>query len=390
MAGKSNVITGSYVERKDGRLEYRIYLGKDNLGKRCYKSVYGKNKSEIRKKIKEVDIDPIKQLDNVEGVLFKDFALNWMRTYKKPKLKPVSYDRLEQTYNRVCEEFGYSQTGSITTDELQEFINLLAKNKAYSTVKKHYEFLKNVFEHAVKTNKLDFNPCLAVELPKERNMPVKTKKVEILTQEETEAIYKFNETLRQSTNQFFKHVPVLLIMLNTGIRVGEMLALEWSDIDFNKKKMVINKTLTRAKSRDEAGNVIGKTKETFSSSTKTTSSERVIPINDVTIELLMQIKEYNKRNKIETLYVASAAGGGYVSERNLLRTFSSVLGVIGAPHYAIHSLRHTYASRLLKAGIHVSVVSKLLGHADINTTYKTYIHVVDGQMDEAIDLMPRV
>lgn len=390
MVGKSNVLTGVYVERKDGRLEYRINLGKDITGKRYYKSVYGKNKTEIRKKLKEIDINTIQNMDNVEDVLFRDFALNWMKTYKKPQLKPVSYDRLEQTYNRVCETFGCVQMGSITTDDLQTFINLLSKNKSYSTVKKHYEFLKNVFGHAIKTNKLSFDPCLAIELPKERNMSVKTKKAEILTQEETDAIYQFNNTLKQSQNQFFKHVPVLLIMLNTGIRVGEMLALEWSDVDLKKRKMVINKNLTRAKIRDEAGNVIGKNKETFCSSTKTTSSERILPLNDTTVELLNQIKAYNKRNKIESMYVASTLSGGYVSERNLLRTFSSVLGVIGASHYTIHSLRHTYASRLLKSGIHVSVVSKLLGHADINTTYKTYIHIVNNQIEEAVELAPRI
>lgn len=74
--------------------------------------------------------------------------------------------------------------------------------------------------------------------------------------------------------------------------------------------------------------------------------------------------------------------GGYVSERNLLRTFNCVMGVIGTENkYTIHSLRHTYASRLLMNGVEISVVSKLLGHADINTTYSKYIHVLNSQLD---------
>ena len=83
--------------------------------------------------------------------------------------------------------------------------------------------------------------------------------------------------------------------------------------------------------------------------------------------------------------------GGYVSERNLLRTFKSVMGIIGAEKdYTIHSLRHTYASRLLEKGVDVSVVSKLLGHSDINTTYSKYIHVLQTQLMQSAASIERI
>ena len=95
--------------------------------------------------------------------------------------------------------------------------------------------------------------------------------------------------------------------------------------------------------------------------------------------------------KIKSDYVVCTSDGGYVSERNLLRTFNSVMGVICAEkNYTIHSLRHTYASRLLMNGVEISVVSKLLGHADINTTYSKYIHVLDSQLNSKMKEFKRI
>lgn len=381
---------GLIRQRSDGRYEYRYAAGKKADGKFIYKSFYAKTEKELRRKIKEYNDDRTKYTVKVEATTFRDYAEFWMRTVKYPILKPVSYDRLEQTYNAVCNYIGWIQLGSVSTEDIQSMINDLSATKAYSTVKKHYEFVKGVFQYAYNSQKITFDPCPAVQLPIERNMKVKTKKTEILPEDITEKMYEFNNTLRLSNNQFFKHMPVLLLILNTGMRIGEALALEWSDIDFKNNTLRVNKTLTKAKERDDSGSVVGKNKKTFSDITKTESGNRLIPLNDMAVSLLKQIQDYNKRMKIKTQYVASTVDGGYVSERNILRTYKSVLGVVGAEDYTIHALRHTFASRLLKSGIEISVVSKLLGHADINTTYSTYIHVLNDQMTDVMSSICKV
>lgn len=371
---------GSVRVKPNGTHECRIYIGEDTEGKSLYKSLSAKNEKVLKQRIKDFVNNQQKYTEKVCNTIFKDYALHWMQKYKYPALKPVSYDRLEQTYNKTCEYIGMIQMASVTSDDVQSMINDLAKNKAYSTVKKHFEFVKNVFHHAVVSRKLQFNPCDAVVLPAERNMKVQTKLAEVLTDKETNAMYSFNESLKESKNQFFKHMPAILLMLNTGWRIGELLALEWKDVDFGKRQATISKTLAKAKSRDENGNVLDKHKETFPEKTKTKSGERITPLNDTAIELLHQIKDYNKRMGIKSKYVVCTSKGGYVSERNMLRTFNCVMGVVGAEkNYTIHSLRHTFATRLLMNGTHVSIVSKLLGHADINTTYSKYIHVIEGQ-----------
>lgn len=381
---------GSKRLRKYGRYEYRYVAGRRPDGKAIYKSFTAKTERELNRKIKEYNEDRTKYIVKAEATMFRDYAEFWMKTVKYPILKPVSYDRLEQTYNTVCNYIGWIQLGSVSTEDIQSMINDLSATKAYSTVKKHYEFVKGVFQYAYNSQKITFDPCPAVQLPIERNMKVKTKKTEILPENITEKMYEFNNTLQQSNNQFFKHAPVLLLILNTGMRIGEALALEWNDVDFKNKTLRINKTLTKAKERDEKGEVVGKNKKTFSDITKTESGNRLIPLNDMATSLLMQIQDYNKRKKIKTDYVACTADGGYVSERNILRTYKSILGLVGAEDYTIHALRHTFASRLLKGGIEISVVSKLLGHADINTTYSTYIHVLSEQMTDVMSSICKV
>jgi site-specific recombinase XerD len=108
------------------------------------------------------------------------------------------------------------------------------------------------------------------------------------------------------------------------------------------------------------------------------------------ISLLKQIDDHNKCMKIKTQYVASTVDGGCVSERNILKIYKNVLGRVGAEDYTIHALRHIFASRLLKSNIEISVVSKLLGHSDINTTYSTYVHVLNDQMTNVMSSICKV
>jgi len=158
--GKGDGLIG---ERSDGRFEYRYVAGRKPNGTIIYKSFYGKSEKELKRKIKEYNEDRTKYTVKVEATSFHDYAEFWMRTVKYPILKPVSYDRLEQTYNAVCNYIGWIQLGSVSTEDIQAMINDLSTTKAYSTV-------------------------------------VKTKKTEILPEDITKKMYVFNNTLRQSNN----------------------------------------------------------------------------------------------------------------------------------------------------------------------------------------------
>ncbi|WP_310580535.1 hypothetical protein [Lacrimispora sp.] len=154
---------GSKRLRKDGRYEYRYVAGKRPDGKALYKSFTAKTERELKRKIKEYNEDRTKYTVKTESTSFRDYAEFWMKTVKYPILKSVSYDRLEQTYNTVCNYIGCIQLGSVTTEDIQCMINDLSAIKAYSTVKKHYEFVIEVFQYAYSSHKITFDPCPAAD-----------------------------------------------------------------------------------------------------------------------------------------------------------------------------------------------------------------------------------
>ncbi|MFT4007026.1 MAG: hypothetical protein QM683_15895 [Lacrimispora sp.] len=102
----------------------------------------------MKRKVKEYNEDRTKYTVKVEATSFRDYAGFWMRPVKYPILKPVPYDRLKQTYNTVCKYIGWIQFGNVITEDIQPMINDLSCVKAYSTVKKHIEFVKGVFRYA--------------------------------------------------------------------------------------------------------------------------------------------------------------------------------------------------------------------------------------------------
>ena len=110
---KTLKMEGSVRQRENGSWEYRIFIGKDINGKLKYKSIYAKTEKELKAKIKDYNDNQVKFIERVYTTTFSEYAKFWMKTYKLPNLKPVSYDRLEQTYDKVCTYFGHVQMGNI-------------------------------------------------------------------------------------------------------------------------------------------------------------------------------------------------------------------------------------------------------------------------------------
>ena len=283
---------------------------------------------------------------------------------------------------------GFTPVNQITCDDIQRLINQKAQELSLSYIKKIYQFLNGLFKHLECTQAVATNPCMGVILPNEEHVAVKRKEIEILSKEEIERLYQFNEEVRNNGNQFYKHLPAYIFLLNTGLRCGEALALEWSDIDFEGKKCQIVKNFTLVKQRDKDRNA-GK-RQKLISETKSAAGRRTIPLNDKAMEALRQIQAYNERMHIETTHVISTETGERISERSLFRSLDYVLGAIGAHHIGVHGLRHTFASRMLMTGVDITVVSKLLGHRDIATTYNTYIHIIEEQKQQAMQMIPAI
>ena len=227
----------SIKERCDGRYEGRI----TNDGKR--KSFYGKTKAEVKTKAKEY-------LMKIEGgyrepskIVLNDYIEYWLKTYKWNKIEPSSYTRLYRVYEcQLKDTIGKKSIGQITTKDIQKFIddhanppNNNIKPLALSGLKRILQLLRPCLKMAVKDGIIQTNPCDDVILPKASCILTETKTQFSLTDKEliqfqNAAMSKYKTKDEYCSRDAF----ILLLIVNLGLRVGEVLALEWDDIDFEK------------------------------------------------------------------------------------------------------------------------------------------------------------
>jgi integrase len=166
----------------------------------------------------------------------------------------------------------------------------------------------------------------------------------------------------------------ILLSLYTGLRIGELLALEWTDVDFDKRELSISKTCHDSK--DEFGRYVR-----FVNPPKTSTSMRVIPIPKQLIPLLREMKKKNSSK-----YVVGD-GDKVISVRSYQRTYELILKKHGLPHRGFHALRHTFATRAIECGIDVKTLSEILGHKNPTVTLNRYAHSL---MEHKKDMMNRL
>jgi integrase len=163
-------------------------------------------------------------------------------------------------------------------------------------------------------------------------------------------------------------------MLNTGLRMSEAAALKWSDYDKDGQTIRVYTTLIQNK--DENGKSVIEEQD----SVKTKNSERVLKLNARAIEAIEAIAK-----KPNSDYIFCAKNGKPLRPRNIQNKLDSILNRAEIEHKGTHVFRHTYASKLFAKGIDVKIVSDLLGHADVRTTYNTYIKLIKQQKAQAMD-----
>lgn len=377
----SKIINKMFIlDRKDGRYEGRVSVE----GKR--KSFYGKTKAEVKEKAKKFLTKVENGYKEPRKITLNEYIVYWLKTYKLNKIEPSSYSRLCSVYdNQIKNTIGSKMIGKITTKNIQELIdeyanpsNAEVKPLALSGLKKIIELLRPCLNMAVCEEIIQKNPCEYVNLPKESCIVVDTKKQFSLSDEEIEK-FKIASLKRKKTNGEYKSrdALILLLTLNLGLRVGETLALEWNDVDFDKKIININKTIqSNIRDYDFDSN----TKKVYSrvkNSAKTNAGVRTLNLSEKSLECLQEIKEYDLRNGIKSKYIACTTVGTLNSARNLQRSLDKVIYRAKIDKkVSLHTLRHTFGSYLIRKGVGVEVVSKLMGHANTTITFNKYIHTI--------------
>ena len=383
--GKRQNGEGCISQRKDGLYTARIQIGTKPDGKPIIKAFYGKKDTEVKRKLDNFK-NEIKNLPptQIKKISFQEYILYWLHTYKYIALKPSSYDRLESTIkNHVIPQIGYLQLAAITIDDIQTLINNLSKEKSYSSVKKVHDAVNACLTHAVIHGDIYKNPCLGVIMPKQKNF--KTKEIRILNDNEI-AWFK-DEIFRQYSNgKYVYNCPdAYILILNTGLRVGEALGLKWTDIDFDKKIMSVKRNIVMVKNRDEDGEIIGGYTKKEQDSTKTNSGTRCINLNNTAITCLNNLYKTSHCD-----YVICNRQGQPIYPSRFGRTFELACKNASISKCGIHALRHTFASKLFEKGVDIKVVSSLLGHSSVGITYNIYIHIIDKHKQDAVDLIDSI
>ena len=170
----------------------------------------------------------------------------------------------------------------------------------------------------------------------------------------------------------------MIMLMYTGLRIGEALALTWDDINFNEKLIDVNKSTIYIP-------VDGKYESIVQNSGKTDSSMRVLPMASKAIEALIELKEMSDDSNL----VISTVNGKSPTRASLGKSLTRMCrnaGIITKDEYrSVHTLRHTFATMLFENGCSIKIVSELLGHCDTRVTENTYIHVIQKQKIKAIE-----
>lgn len=313
------------------------------------------NEFEVRKDQNQItNYDPI----------FVDYFLEWAKTYRIPGKTTTSVDRYYQIYKYLNKYFGNKKISKINRSQYQNFINDYGSNHAKITVQKNHSTIRACVADAIA------DKIITVDFTKRINLiwdKSKTRNVDYLTNKEVITLLK---NLEEGISPRFTSRYMIITALYTGMRIGEIMALKWSDINFKKKTISITKTY------DYLNKII---KEP-----KTQSSIRTIRVNNSLLELLSQLKKNNQNSVFANSsgQIPSQAGINKVLHIHLKESNIDRIG------FHFHSLRHTHVALLLFKGVDLYAISKRLGHSNMTITAKTYAYMLDeykAQQDDNIE-----
>lgn len=371
---------------KRGKNSYRLIVchGFNLDGKpiRHTKTVHGTKsqaKIELAKFVAEVEQGTV-----IEGksITFKEFTEIWKRDYGSKELAPSTYRRyLGMLESRILPYLGHFKLDKIKPTDIMKFYNMLDKdtqikrvkrNNAYRTLKplsqktilEHHRLIRAMLHRAVYWQLLFSNPCERVQPPKS-----KKPKRRYYDDEQCKVLLS---NLNELSVDDIKYKTAITLTLFTGVRLGELMGLEWSDIDFTNGIVSINKSSQYLSD-----------KGVFTKTPKTESSIRDVAIPDFVVSLLEEYRLWYEMQKSiygelwtnsDRLFVQS--DGKPMHPSTISKWFVKFVKEIGLPVINFHGLRHTNATLLISQNIDVAVVAARLGHAQITTTFNFYVHPI--------------
>lgn len=372
-------------KRKDGRYQKNVYVGVDENGKRKYKSVFGKTQAEVNQKADEIKIKIGKGIDVMnESMSFGKLCQHWLN-YKKPLLKEKQYKSYE-TNLKPFAILNNTPVCKLVKSDFQQIINDFAKcnpntgkPSSKKTLRDFRLTARQVFDFAVENRILEYNPVTYVQIPK--NSPKQERRA--LTEEEQKWII---DTPHRA------QLPAMIMMLS-GLRLSECLALQWQDVNLDKSQIFVHQKLimTGTPHVEQGG--------------KSKTSVRIVNIPKTLVNFLKKQGEHKQSD-----FVVLTANGKLFSVTAWRRLWESYLCELnfrygdfseyenrpkskfdpkGTPFviekFSAHYLRHTFATNLFFCGQDLLYVQQQLGHSKPETTLNIYTHLVQSNCIDKTD-----
>lgn len=373
-----------YLDKDENtRYKFRYYAGIDELtGKQRYIRRQGFiSEEDAKTELLKIEylVKTNQYFKDVKSGKFGDVLDEWLELHKET-VKPSTFSIMQgRVNNHIKPYFNDMYLDKITLRQCQDFTNQMFK-KTPASYKDITNIVKNVLDYAIRLDMIKTNPMLYVIKPRKRLAISETEKHGNFYNKD-----ELNNFLATAKDTNLKKYALFRLLAFTGMRVGECLALQWKDIDFNKKMVSISKTIASIK-----GGVIVQPP-------KTVSSNRKISLDDMTIQVLKkwQLEQRKQLFKVginamdNKQIIFSNYENKYSRDSTVNLWIKQIAKKAGLYQISTHGLRHTHATLLVASGMDIKQVQARLGHSKIDTTLNIYTHVLKEKNDNTGDEFAR-
>ena len=361
---------GSVRQRKDGRWEGRVVIGYDEKGLPRTKNVLAKTKRECQEKLKQLrETVTGSKTEKVRPEMpFGEWLDFWYQNYVKPQIRPTTQANYEaKIYQHIIPELGKIPLNQLAQKDLQQFYARMktggrlirteqfGKGLSDSMVRGLHAACRSALEKAVQEGLIRTNPAVGCKLP-----PKRGREMQVLGREELQRFL-----IQAQAEGYFE---LFLLDLCTGLRRGELLALQWDDLDFKTGTLTVNKQVYEVKGRLQV------------SVPKTRASIRRLVLPPGVVEVLRQ---YRETVDSRWMFPSPVKEDVPLTPGAVRRRLQIILERAGCKRIRFHDLRHTFATLSLESGMDVKTLSAMLGHVSAATTLDIYTHVTGDMQTEA-------
>lgn len=375
------------IQKRGSSYSIRVSCGYDTQGRQVVQSKTwtpeaGMTERQIQKELERQKVlfeEECKKGFQSKAVKFETLCEEWFEEYAKTNLRHTTYSYLYHQRLRINKAIGNLRMDKITTRQIQAFVNSLSKDGANEingkplspkSIRHNLNLISDIFGYGVKMGIVSDNPCKNVTVPKS---PPKEK--EIYTPDEA------NRILALLNDEPLKYRAFFNLAIYSGFRRGELLGLEWKDVDFENNIISVRRTSCYTADRG-----------VYTDTTKTRLSQRTLKFPQEVMDLLKQLREEQDEELlkwgdkwIESDRLFTKDNGAPQHPNTTYTWLERFCKKNGIPFHGLHSFRHLFCSLLVNQGVDIVTVSGALGHSNVSTTSNIYCHILENSRAKVSD-----